>query len=199
MYSQHFLRPVSAKSFTPSSGEILPDLGASASPKLVRWLCAILSPLPGWTADGGGVSPWAAFCSGHVRFVVAVADRPASFPSPGELPPNSAEATELLIQFCAMYGHVSRELIEPDLWPWLDRGHVREYVHWVWWGKRSVQDVQLGFRKDTGRFVPDVPDDLGTLRGRGRISTNEVIEARAIAGLDHSYAEFLHARCQRRS
>lgn len=36
-------------------------------------------------------------------------------------------------------------------------------------------DVQLGFRKDTGRFVPDVPDDLGTLRGRGRISTNEVM------------------------
>lgn len=40
MYSQHFLQPVSAKSFTPSSGEILLDLGASASPKLVRWLCA---------------------------------------------------------------------------------------------------------------------------------------------------------------
>lgn len=97
MYSQHFLRPVSAKSFTPSSGEILLDLGASSSRKLVRWLCAILSPLPGWTVDGGGVPLWAAFCSGHVRFVVAIADGPASFPSPGELPPNSTEATELLI------------------------------------------------------------------------------------------------------
>ncbi|AEO54496.1 hypothetical protein MYCTH_2123392 [Thermothelomyces thermophilus ATCC 42464] len=76
------------------------------------------------------------------------------------------------------FGHVARELVEPDLWPWLERGHVREYVHWVWWVKTSkglVRDVQLGFRKDTGRFVPNVPDHLGTLRGRGRISANEMI------------------------
>lgn len=118
MYSQHCLRPVSAKSFMPSSGEILLDLGASACPKLVRWLCAILSPLPGWTADGGGVPPWAAFCSGPARFVVAVADGPASFPSPDESPPNSAEATELLIEFCAMYG-----LLEPEHQP---DGHPSE-------------------------------------------------------------------------
>lgn len=107
-----------------------------------------------------------------VRLLVT-ADGPASLPPPGESPPNSAEATELLIQFCAIYG-----LREPDLWPWLERGYMREYVHWVWWVKTSkglVQDVQLGFRKDTGRFVPDVPDHLGTLRGRGRISANEVI------------------------
>jgi hypothetical protein len=77
------------------------------------------------------------------------------------------------------FGHVARELIEPDLWPWLERGCVREYVYWVWWIKTSkglVQDVQLGFRRDTGRFVADVPDHVGTLlRGRGRIAASEVI------------------------
>ena len=418
VYSQHCLLPVTAKAFKPSAGEMLLDLGASASPKLLKWLCAIISPRPGWTADGGGFPPWAAFCTGQVRFVVAAADGPAGSPFPGESSPNSAEATELLIEFCAIYGllepehqpddhqpghqpddhppelspvttaffaalmlpfyrfgglrpqfpnpilkrcsagmvkgatreptrirqyaadlryymtlsmntkclgsalwsmfwqpdietnlvspwlssisrvlkpvlesrnlgqlakvfacrrpriaswwlgifllgdftildriacyletleerwdfgsmslpdstvaawtgspqsflddessspythpnepisrsdvlrhrynfrlqddscralswrpfgHVARELVEPDLWPWLERGHVREYVHWVWWVKTSkglVQDVQLGFRKDTGRFVPGVPDHLGTLRGRGRISANEAI------------------------
>jgi hypothetical protein len=77
------------------------------------------------------------------------------------------------------FGLVARELVEPDLWPSLERGHVREYVHWVWWLKTSkglVQDIQRGFRQDTGRFVPDVPDNLGTLRGRGRISANSLIK-----------------------
>jgi hypothetical protein len=41
-YSQHLLLPVpvTTKGFKPSAGECLLDLGASASPKLVRWLCA---------------------------------------------------------------------------------------------------------------------------------------------------------------
>lgn len=26
------------------------------------------------------------------------------------------------------FGHVTKELVEPELWPWLERGHVREYV-----------------------------------------------------------------------
>lgn len=65
-----------------------------------------------------GVPPWAAFCSGPARFVVAVADGPASFPSPDESPPNSAEATELLIEFCAIYG-----LLEPEHQP---DGHPSE-------------------------------------------------------------------------
>ncbi|GAB1312317.1 hypothetical protein MFIFM68171_02527 [Madurella fahalii] len=36
IYSQHCLLPVTAKAFKPSSGEVLLDLSASASPKLVR-------------------------------------------------------------------------------------------------------------------------------------------------------------------
>jgi hypothetical protein len=65
-------------------------------------------------------------------------------------------------------GYVARELVEPDLWPWLERGHVREYVHWVWWirrGKCVFADMQLGFRRDTGRFIADVPDHVETIRG----------------------------------
>jgi len=422
IYTQDYLLPITAKS--TSEGEVLLDLGASATPKLVRWLCTILAPRPGWAADGGGFPPWAAFCSGHVRFVVATADGPESFFSLNESsPPTSVEATELLIQFCAMYGllepehlpenhqpgshhpkdhqpgnhqpelspaiaaflaalvlpfyrsdglrpqfpspvlkrcssgtakgtresarirqytadlryymtlslntkclgsalwsifwqpdieanlvspwlsaiacvlkpilesrdlgqlakglcmppspdcfvvarHLSpwrlhypgpdhplsrntrgawcglrlhgppgyhrgrldrvplvvprrrvprsvhvpesthfegrraatppqlsppgrllpdfvlapfrarpREWVEPDLWPWLERGHVREYVHWVWWIKTTkgwVQDVQLGFRKDTGRFVADVPNHLSTVRGPGRIAATVI-------------------------
>ncbi|KAL2134164.1 hypothetical protein VTI74DRAFT_863 [Chaetomium olivicolor] len=38
-----------------------------------------------------------------LRFMVAAAVGPASFHSPSESPPNSAEATGLLIQFCAIY------------------------------------------------------------------------------------------------
>lgn len=64
------------------------------------------------------------------------------------------------------FGHVLKRDIEPDLWPWLECGYSREYLHWVWWikeGKDTVQDVQLGFRRDTGRFVADVPDNLETI------------------------------------
>lgn len=80
------------------------DLGKSASLKLVRWLFAILSPQPGRTAEDKGFSLWAAFCSGHVRFVVATLNGPAGCPVANESVPDSAEATELLIQFCAVYG-----------------------------------------------------------------------------------------------
>ncbi|KAK4038466.1 hypothetical protein C8A01DRAFT_47926 [Parachaetomium inaequale] len=271
IYSQYCLLPVTAKRFKPSASEILLDLGVLASPKLVRWLCAILSPRPGWAVDDGGGCPlWAAFCSGYVRFAVAAADGPASFPSPNESPPNSVEATELLVYpilkrysaaigngatreptrirymntkclgsalwsiFCSSipyvlkpvlescnlgqlakvferwgfgsmtlpdstvaawtgpymylnkpisrsdddssrplswrpFGYVARELVELHLWPWLERGCMREYVYWVWWIKTSkglVRDIQLGFRRDTGRFVPDVPD---------HVSANDVI------------------------
>lgn len=71
----HCLLPVAAKAVKPSAGEILLDLGASASLKPMRWLRAILSPRPGWTADGGGFPLWAASCSGHVRFGLAARRR----------------------------------------------------------------------------------------------------------------------------
>ncbi|KAK3903204.1 hypothetical protein C8A05DRAFT_14821 [Staphylotrichum tortipilum] len=78
------------------------------------------------------------------------------------------------------FGSIPRKFVEPDLWPWLDRGHVREYIHWVWWikhGRANTNtntnislhyDVQLGFRRDTGRFVANVPDYLDITRARGR-------------------------------
>lgn len=77
------------------------------------------------------------------------------------------------------FGHIAGEFIEPDLWPWLERGHIREYVYWVWWvkrGKHVLPDVQLGFRRETSRFVANVLDRLETVRGRGRISSTEVIK-----------------------
>ncbi|KAH6628120.1 hypothetical protein F5144DRAFT_297029 [Chaetomium tenue] len=422
LYSPHSLLPVSAKAFktTPSTAAL--HLGTSASRRLVRWLCAILAPQPGWSADTGDFPPWAAFCSGDTAFAIVTVNGPTDLTA-SEPPPCSAEATELLIEFCEIYGflrppqstktcselppasaaffatlslpfyrqdalqprfpvpslsrrengtpvienprsadgigvatsamaestrirqyttdlryymtlsmdtrslgsvvwsifwqpdieanlvspwlssikhvlnpllasrdlaklinvfafrrprvaswwlgifllgdftildrisryldtleerwgyasvshpdiavaawtgspqsflddealrpytdpeepisrsdllqhrhnfflqdemsvplswrpfgHVAKEFVEPDIWPWLDRGHVREYVHWVWWvkrGKHLLRDVQLGFRQDTGRFVANVPDHLETVRGRGRISSTEVIK-----------------------
>ncbi|KAL2020761.1 hypothetical protein VTK56DRAFT_7959 [Thermocarpiscus australiensis] len=387
LYSLHSLQPKMAKTFRAKQDDVVLDLRASASLTLVRWLCAILAPKPGWLADGGDFPPWAAFCSGDASFII-VADGPVTI-SPNERAPTSTQATELLIELCSLYGlenrrdrqseispptaaflaalalpfyreaslqpqfpvpalrrrstdsarfgyirqyvddlryymtlsmhlwslgsiiwsifwqpeiecnlvspwlssilsvlrpivdsrdseklakvfafrrprvalwwlgifflgdptvldwivryletleerwgfgsmappdtavaawtgspqsflddksrhlyrdpadpvsradllqhrynfrlqdatsrplswrpfgYVARDVIEPDLWPWLERGHVREYVHWVWWadqGKDVVRDVQLGFRRDTGRFVEDVPDRLEIIR-----------------------------------
>ncbi|KAK0733051.1 hypothetical protein B0T26DRAFT_736122 [Lasiosphaeria miniovina] len=53
------------------------------------------------------------------------------------------------------------------------------YVWWIKTTKGLVQDVQLGFRNDTGRFIPNVPDHLGTLHGHGRIAASEVIRLEA--------------------
>ncbi len=74
------------------------------------------------------------------------------------------------------FGEIASDLVEPELWPALERGFVREYVGWVWWvrvGRKDGKNVyrremQLGFRKDTGRFIEDVPDELGMVRARGR-------------------------------
>ncbi|KAK3936439.1 hypothetical protein QBC46DRAFT_419368 [Diplogelasinospora grovesii] len=104
VYSPHSLLPTTANAFRPKPCDVVVDFsGASPSRKLVRWLCAILSPKLGWSAGGGGFPPWAAFCSGEACFVVVSADGPAAF-SPNEPPPNSAEATELLIELCGLYG-----------------------------------------------------------------------------------------------
>jgi hypothetical protein len=90
-------------SFKADPGEIVVDLGGLASPRLVRWLCAVLSPKPGWSADGGDFPPWAAFFAGHVCFVVVKTDVSAPL-SLKEPPPNSAKASELLIELCSLYG-----------------------------------------------------------------------------------------------
>lgn len=61
------------------------------------------------------------------------------------------------------FGYLPKEKIEVDLWPWLEKGRTRRYLHWVWWVKKDgimTKDIQYGFRHDTGRFLSDVPDNL---------------------------------------
>ncbi|OAA64489.1 hypothetical protein SPI_03136 [Niveomyces insectorum RCEF 264] len=61
------------------------------------------------------------------------------------------------------FGSVPRAAIEPELWPWLERGLPRRYVTWVWWLQSKAGMVcypQAGFRTDTGRCKPNVPDRL---------------------------------------
>ncbi len=102
LYSQHSLQPQTNKTFRAKQGDVVVNLGASASHALVRWLCAILAPRPGWVADGGDFPPWAAFCSGDASFAIST-DRPLNLDSK-EPPPSSTQATELLIELCTLYG-----------------------------------------------------------------------------------------------
>ncbi|KAK7425282.1 hypothetical protein QQZ08_008179 [Neonectria magnoliae] len=84
--------------------EILVQLPGEASAPLVQWLCAILAPKPGWSADddGGPYSPWAACCTGDFQFVVATEEQ--VFLDPDAETPSDAQATELLIEFCNLFG-----------------------------------------------------------------------------------------------
>jgi hypothetical protein len=73
-----------------------------------------------------------------------------------------------------LFGSVPKEKIEVDLWPWLESGHNRTYKYWVWWvakGGAVRKDIQRGFRRDTGRFVPGVD---------GHHLTNEVKDEASI-------------------
>lgn len=69
------------------------------------------------------------------------------------------------------YGHIHKKDVELDIWPSLEQGFAREYSHWVWKsiGDREVQ--QLGFRRDTKRFV-DIGEDLG-LADAGETEDND--------------------------
>ncbi|KAF4979446.1 hypothetical protein FDECE_18054 [Fusarium decemcellulare] len=71
-----------------------------ASPSLIRWLCAILSPTMGWRAkDQGRLPPWATSFTTDVKLGIK-----ASVPAVEiRLPPNSSEATELLIELCRLF------------------------------------------------------------------------------------------------
>ena len=108
-YTRDSLQPKSSKTLHQrrwrQRQEVVLDLGPSASHDLVRWLCAILAPKPGWVSDGKSFAPWAAFCSGEPRFVICT-DKPVTF-SPDTSPPNSGRASELLIELCSLYGFES--------------------------------------------------------------------------------------------
>jgi hypothetical protein len=97
-YSTLYLRPRPQVAEAKPS-EVVLHLGTSPSPRLVRWLCALLSPGQGFTTeDEEGFAPWAAFCTGDVQFVITI-DNLAAF-DPAALIPNHSEATELLIELC---------------------------------------------------------------------------------------------------
>ncbi|KAF4485715.1 hypothetical protein FAGAP_11438 [Fusarium agapanthi] len=73
----------------------------SASPTLIRWLCAILSPAMGWQArDHGHLPPWATSFKTDVALVIEASDMAADVCSP----PSSIEAMELLIELCRLFG-----------------------------------------------------------------------------------------------
>ncbi|KAF5017568.1 hypothetical protein F66182_10491 [Fusarium sp. NRRL 66182] len=71
-----------------------------ASPALVRWLCAILSPKMGWQArDLKRLPPWATSFKTGIQLGIK-----ASVPAVDiRLPPSSYEATELLIELCRLF------------------------------------------------------------------------------------------------
>ncbi|KAK3312495.1 hypothetical protein B0H66DRAFT_570749 [Apodospora peruviana] len=68
------------------------------------------------------------------------------------------------------FGCVPKKEVEVDLWPSLEHGSTREYVHWIWWVDKKP-DIQLGFRHDTGRFV-EVCDNLDVIEPQGSPSCN---------------------------
>lgn len=101
IYTPHALRLKPTKGSRARRGSVNLHLGDSASQALVKWLCAILAPKPGWSVEGGGFAPWAAFCSGNTQFAIFT-DGAVTF-SLNESPPTSVEATELLIELCSLY------------------------------------------------------------------------------------------------
>ncbi|KAH7019358.1 hypothetical protein EDB80DRAFT_759635 [Ilyonectria destructans] len=62
---------------------------------------------------------------------------------------------------------VPKKAIELELWPSLEYCSTRTYKHWIWWIKKGQTviscNIQLGFRKDNGRFVEEVADCLDTI------------------------------------
>ncbi|KAF5674937.1 hypothetical protein FHETE_2688 [Fusarium heterosporum] len=64
------------------------------------------------------------------------------------------------------FGTIPKEAVEPDLYPWLERGHHREYRHWTWWSRDDASfqpSSHLGYRKETNSFDSSVPDNLDIL------------------------------------
>ncbi|KPM38417.1 hypothetical protein AK830_g8147 [Neonectria ditissima] len=58
------------------------------------------------------------------------------------------------------FGYLQKQDVEPDLWPYLETKHHRQYHSFVWYCGRKPYPSSLGFRQDTGRDVKDVPDNL---------------------------------------
>ncbi|SPJ80262.1 uncharacterized protein FTOL_08654 [Fusarium torulosum] len=110
-YTDNRLWPVVSKGQQENTADI--DL-EGASPSLVRWLCAILSPTMGWQADGyTHLPPWAASFNTDIRLVVEAPDMAKDICSP----PDSHEATALLIELCRLFDLGSKLTEVSDLEP----------------------------------------------------------------------------------
>lgn len=96
-YSSHRLWPHA----TADDAQLMLCLDG-ASPALVRWLCAILSPELGWSAGGKGLPPWTASLSRKVQLkILTDALEPTEATRDA---PRSTEATKLLLELCYNYG-----------------------------------------------------------------------------------------------
>ncbi|KAI1249781.1 hypothetical protein MGN70_009395 [Eutypa lata] len=94
-YSKHRLWPHSDKHLASP----MIDLG-TASPALVRWLCAVLSPDLGWNArDKGLLPPWTASIKTGIQLIVSAPVSAADM----LLPPSSSDAMELFIELCRLF------------------------------------------------------------------------------------------------
>lgn len=65
------------------------------------------------------------------------------------------------------FGHVRKEDVELDIWPSLEQGFAREYAYWVWSIDGRGPVVRLGFRRETGRFVDHIHDDMEVVEPPG--------------------------------
>ncbi|KAM5347212.1 hypothetical protein ACJ41O_010217 [Fusarium nematophilum] len=106
-YSNHRLWPQSHG----LQGQSIVDL-EGASPSLVRWLCAILSPKLGWCPRGFGQLPvWLTTFTEDVQVSLASPIMAAEIDSA----PSSSEATELLIELCQLF-RLGTNLAEASDW-----------------------------------------------------------------------------------
>ncbi|KAL5313700.1 hypothetical protein ACEPPN_018121 [Leptodophora sp. 'Broadleaf-Isolate-01'] len=71
-------------------------------------------------------------------------------------------------------GHVSKQDIEPELWPQLEAGCSREYKYWIWWlphkGGRGLQKItephiERGFLRDISQQRRSFPDETNQESG----------------------------------
>jgi hypothetical protein len=87
-------------------------------------------------------------------------------------------------------GRVSKEQIEPELWPRLEIESSRKYKQWIWWlpgrdengtpkiPETMMPDIQRGFRYDKPRYKQSATEELSSETGRLVIPDNFSCEVR---------------------
>ncbi|KAK4065119.1 hypothetical protein Purlil1_14051 [Purpureocillium lilacinum] len=56
------------------------------------------------------------------------------------------------------FGHMSKQCIEPDLWPSLEAECVREYSSFTWYLGKQRRATSLGYQRESGRAIEEVRD-----------------------------------------